>query len=109
MLAAHINTEDQEMVYKEREFFGIPEEVTVKPEAQLEADVAAALAASGKLDATDVAVTVVSDAIIILSGWVADEEEIQRCVEVAGSVPGVQRVRSQILVRDNTSPNDRKR
>ena len=70
---------------------------------------AAALAASGKVDAADVAVTIVSDANIILSGWVGDEEEIERCVEVAGSVPGVHSVRSRILVRDGGSAIDRTR
>jgi len=97
------------MVYKEREYFGNPEELPLKPAAHLEAEVAATLAADGKLDAGDVEVTVISNANIILSGWVSDEQEIERCVEVAGSVPGVHSVRSRILVRNSGSSIDQTR
>mgnify|MGYP003632883771 CR=1 FL=1 len=87
------------MVFKEREFFGDPADVERKPASELEADVAAALAASGKVDAVDVEVTALNDATVVLSGWVLEEDEIRRCTEAAKAVPGVRGVKSTIAVR----------
>ena len=92
------------MVFKEREYFGDSADVERKPAAELEADVAAALAASGKVDAVDVEVTVLSDATVVLSGWVLEEDEIRRCTEAAMAVPGVRDVKSTIFVRDSGDP-----
>lgn len=90
------------MVYKEREYFGEPADPERRKSAQLEAEVAAALGASGKLDATDVAVTVAPDSSIILSGWVMDDDELRRCMETARAVPGVRYVESSIALRNNS-------
>lgn len=92
------------MVYKEREYFGEPNEPEREITARLEADVAAALGASGKLDAVDVAVTVVSGSIVILNGWLSDEAELRNCLETALSVPGVERVESKIRFRNSAAP-----
>ncbi|MCY0096934.1 BON domain-containing protein [Hoeflea ulvae] len=87
------------MVFKPREYFGDPADVERKRNAELEHAVASALAASGRIDATDVAVTVLPDACIVLSGWVNEEDEIRRCIETAMTVAGVHRVESKILAR----------
>ncbi|MDF1609373.1 BON domain-containing protein [Hoeflea sp. YIM 152468] len=92
------------MVYKKREYFGEPADPERAKAAQLEADVAAALAASGKYDAADVEVTVVSGSSIILSGWVTDEAELRRCMETAAAVAGVRHVESAITVRSSPPP-----
>lgn len=96
------------MVYKEREYFGEPADPERKKSAQLEADVAAALGASGKVDAADVEVTLVEDSSIILSGSVMDEAELRRCMETARAVPGVRYVESNIAVRGSSPPLDGK-
>lgn len=95
------------MVYKEREYFGEPVEPERPHAAQLEADVAAALGASRKIDAIDIQVTVVSGSTIILHGWVMDEEELRRCMETAGAVPGVRHVESRISLRNSVPPVNR--
>jgi len=87
------------MVYKEREYFGEPADPERERTAKLEADVAAALGASGKLDAVDVTVTVVSGSTVILSGWLMDETELRSCVETAMSVAGVETVENRISLR----------
>ena len=92
------------MVYKEREYFGEPAEPEREAMAKLEADVAAALGASGKLDAVDVKVTVVSGAAVVLNGWVMDEAELNNCIETAKAVPGVRYVESKISLRDSPPP-----
>lgn len=95
------------MVYKEREYFGDPADPERQRNSQLEADVAAALGASGRLDAIDVVVTVMSGSTIILSGWVVEEAEVGRCMETARNVPGVEHVESTIAVRNATPPVNR--
>lgn len=92
------------MVYKEREYFGEPAEPEREELARLEADVAAALGASGKLDAVDVKVTVTSGAAVILNGWVMDEAELDNCIETAKAVPGVRYVESRLSIRNSSSP-----
>ena len=93
-----------EMVYKEREYFGEPAEPEREEIAKLEAEVAAALGASGKLDAVDVKVTVTSGSAVILSGWVMDEAELCNCIETAKAVPGVRYVESRLSMRNGSSP-----
>jgi|GEM_PF-770992 len=93
------------MVYKEREYFGEPTEPEREAIAKLEADVAAALGASGKLDAVDVKVTATSGSTVILSGWVMDEAEHRNCVEAAQSVAGVEHVESEIGLRNSAVPS----
>lgn len=92
------------MVYKEREYFGEPAEPELEAMAKLEADVAAALGASGKLDAVDVEVTVMPGCAVVLSGWVMDEAELGDCIETAQSVAGVKHVKSKIGVRNSSPP-----
>lgn len=92
------------MVYKEREYFGEPDEPEREMTAKIEADVAAALGASGKLDAVDLAVTVVSGSTVILNGWLMDEAELRNCVETALAVPGVEHVESKIRFRNSAAP-----
>ncbi len=88
------------MVFKPREYFGDPADVERKRNAELEHAVASALAANGRTDAADVAVTVLPDDCIVLSGWVNQKDEIRRCIETAMTVPGVRRVESKMLARD---------
>ena len=95
------------MVFKQREYFGEPDDVALNPMARLETEVSAALAASGKVDAADVEVTVLSGATVILSGWVTEEEEIRRCLEITTNVPGVQIAQSRISLRSSGSRADR--
>ena len=90
------------MVYKNREYFGAPAEPELHPGTRLEADVAAALGASGEVDAADVEVTVVSGSAVILGGWVTEEDEIRRCIETAKTVPGVRHVDSRISTRNSS-------
>jgi osmotically-inducible protein OsmY len=86
------------MVFKQATFHGRSPEIDAKPVdyASLEKAVAAALAAAGGLDASDVEVTAQGDTII-LSGRVASTYEIERASTVACSVSGVRVVRNQIL------------
>ena len=96
-----------EMVYKEREYFGEPAEPERDEIAKLEADVAAALGASGKLDAADVTVTVTSGSAVILSGFVMDEAGLGNCIETAKAVPGVRYVESRLSMRNGSPPAGR--
>jgi len=92
------------MVFKEREYFGEPADMERKKSAQLEFNVAAALAASGKVDATEVEVTIVAGSTVVLTGWVANEEEIRGCIEIASSVEGIQHVQNKTSVRNSGTP-----
>lgn len=96
------------MVLKDRRFFGAPAEHRAprapaehraprSPDAELEAQVACALADDGEVDASDVAVTASGDEIT-LSGTVTRTEEIGRCSRIALRVDGVGSVRNVIGV-----------
>ena len=55
-------------------------------------------------------VTVISNANIILSGWVSDEQEIERCVEVARiGCQASTASEGRILVRNSGSSTDQTR
>lgn len=64
--------------------------------AEVEAQVAAALAVAGFVDATQVAVTMVNG-VVVLDGFVNTTEEIDRVAEVALSVQGVATVRNAVV------------
>ncbi|WP_249691007.1 BON domain-containing protein [Stappia sp. WLB 29] len=87
------------MVHKDRRFFGEPPEFLSDPSpaAELEAQVASALANDGTVDASDVMVTA-DHGGITLAGTVASTEEIARCSQIALEVGGVRRVRNIIGV-----------
>jgi osmotically-inducible protein OsmY len=63
--------------------------------ATLEAEVSSALAMSGQADASDVEVTA-DGSTILLSGRLRAVEEIERCIDIAKSVGGVERVVSRL-------------
>lgn len=87
------------MVFKHQQFYETQPEVEVEFPAQaaLEGAVSDALASSGGIDASDVAVTA-SGSSITLTGAVLREEEFIRAEEIAINVPGVQHVRNEIAV-----------
>ncbi len=70
------------------------------PDAELETQVAAALASAGGIDASDVTV-VVAGSVVTLKGSVQQEGEIVRAEEVALSVPGVSATVNDIEAREN--------
>ncbi|WP_026481183.1 BON domain-containing protein [Ahrensia sp. 13_GOM-1096m] len=87
------------MVYKEPEFFGEPAGAAKGYEAKLEAQIAEALAVDGRVDAVDVEVLVTSGGHVILSGYLSQATEVQRCLEIASAVNGVENVQSHISIR----------
>ncbi|PYB77556.1 MULTISPECIES: BON domain-containing protein [Rhizobium] len=64
-------------------------------EASLEQQVAEALAISEGLDATELTV-VATGGEIFLGGWIGSRDELDRAVEIALAVPGVQTVTVQM-------------
>lgn len=87
------------MVHKDRRFFGkAPEFLPERPAAaELEAEVASALANDGTVDASDVTVTV-DHGGVTLAGTVASAQEITRCSQIASGIAGVRHVRNIIGV-----------
>ncbi|MGG7518924.1 BON domain-containing protein [Allorhizobium undicola] len=81
------------MVFKPARNHGEAPQVTKEnpPMEQLEATVAAKLAVSEGLDASAINVTSLGDELC-LTGTVNSEEEVDRAVDVALSVPGVAKV-----------------
>lgn len=87
------------MVQKPPRFFGEKPEVEIEfgnAEA-IESAVATALAVSDGVDATSLTVTAKGHEISLM-GSVMSPAEVERAVEVAQSVPGVQKVRTNIQV-----------
>jgi osmotically-inducible protein OsmY len=81
------------MVFKPQQFHDEHPAITddFPAEARLEQKVAEALAVSDGLDATEL--TVVSDGgEIFLGGYIGSRAEIDRAVEIALAVPGVEKV-----------------
>ena len=87
------------MVFKDRLYFGEPPEKDVHPtdDAQLESDVASALANASEVDAVDVRVTAIGGQVT-LAGRVAREEEIAKCGEIALMTDGVVGIHNHIEV-----------
>ncbi|WP_067336061.1 BON domain-containing protein [Stappia indica] len=87
------------MVQKDRRFFGDPPEFLSQcsASAQLEAEVASALANDGTVDASDVVVTA-DHGGVTLAGTVASTQEIARCSQIALEIAGVRHVRNIIGV-----------
>ena len=85
------------MAHKDRRFFGKPAEFLSErtAAANLEVQVASALASDGKVDASDVVVTA-DHGGVTLAGTVASTQEIARCSQIALEVGGVRHVRNII-------------
>ncbi|QGZ34626.1 BON domain-containing protein [Stappia indica] len=85
------------MVQKDRRFFGeAPEFLSERAAAaEMEHQVASALANDGTVDASDVTVTA-DHGGITLAGTVASTQEIARCSQIALEIGGVRHVRNII-------------
>ncbi len=95
------------MVFKPQRFFG--EKPVVDTEIgnrePLETAVARLLAVSEGVDASDISVTA-TGSMVFLSGGVTWAEEIDRAVEVALSVPGVEKVNVDLVAEYARKPDD---
>lgn len=91
------------MVFKKPKFFGKPPEIVKGGDdaTRIEAQVASALADSGKVDASDVTVVLIAGEIV-LRGRVDRPEDVAECRKIARSVPGVTSVRTELAVRSGT-------
>lgn len=91
------------MVFKPAKTFGeTPEIIEENPaQAELEVAVAALLAESDGIDATEIDVTSIGDEICLM-GSVLTEAEVDRAVEVALSVPGVYKVSVDLEIVNRT-------
>lgn len=97
------------MVHKRAMFHQTPPESEVlhPTKASLEEEVAARLASAGSIDAAHVAVTA-SGPVITLSGAVLTPGEIDRSVELALGVEGVEEVRSDLTLLAEDLPLPKK-
>lgn len=89
------------MEFKPPTFHGEPPVVELENPSHehLERDVAALLAVSDGVDASEITVTEVGGDIV-LSGMVGAPSEIERAVEIARSVPGVGTIVLKLGLRD---------
>lgn len=95
------------MVFKPQRFFGEKPEVEIEfsDREPLETAVARLLAVSDGVDASDISVTATGSAVF-LSGGVTWPEEIDRAVEIALSVPGVEKVDADLAAEYARKPDD---
>lgn len=95
------------MVFKPQRFFGEKPEVEIEfgDHEPLETAVARLLAVSEGGDASDISVTA-TGSTVFLSGVVTWTEEIDRAVEIALSVPGVEKVNVDLAAEYPRKPDE---
>ncbi len=95
------------MVFKPQRFFGEKPEVEIEfgDREPVETAVARLLAVSEGVDASDISVTA-AGSTVFLSGGVTWPEEIDRAVEIALSVPGVEKVNIDLATEYARKPDD---